>query len=143
MRRSLHPNAEETPPLYPPRCPRVRRLSHLKKKPPHIKTMVARSYLVEPGEGGGRPEQDVDTQTDAFEDRPQTPDFVPKKTGVDASTQIEVSDKLFDFDAEVQPMLAVLVGKVHACSFYLTWAWARNILRTHLCGRRSKRATNQ
>lgn len=54
----------------------------------------------------------METQTDAFEERPQTPDFVPKKTGVDASTQIEVSDKLFDFEAEVQPMLAVLVGKV-------------------------------
>eukprot|EP00903_Cladosiphon_okamuranus_P012161 g11408.t1 len=69
------------------------------------------SYLIEPGEGSARPEIEVDTQTDAFEERPQTPDFVPKKTGVDASTQIEVSDKLFDFEAEVQPMLAVLVGK--------------------------------
>lgn len=76
------------------------------------KPFVDHSYLVEPGEGRDRPEQEVDTQTDAFEERPQTPDYVPKKTGVDASTQIEVSDKLFDFEAEVQPMLAVLVGKV-------------------------------
>ncbi|CAM9580784.1 unnamed protein product [Hapterophycus canaliculatus] len=68
-------------------------------------------YLIEPGEGSARPEQEADTQTDDFEERPQTPDFVPKKTGVDASTQIEVSDRLFDFEAEVQPMLAVLVGK--------------------------------
>lgn len=75
------------------------------------------SYLIEPGEGSGRPEIEVDTQTDAFEERPQTPDFVPKKTGVDASTQIEVSDKLFDFEAEVQPMLAVLVGKVKLCMY--------------------------
>eukprot|EP00752_Nemacystus_decipiens_P008145 g7284.t1 len=79
----------------------------------HHDPRVARgnTYLIEPGEGSGRPEIEVDTQTDAFEERPQTPDFVPKKTGVDASTQIEVSDKLFDFEAEVQPMLAVLVGK--------------------------------
>lgn len=69
-------------------------------------------YLIEAGEGIARPEQDADTQTDEFEERPQTPDYVPKKTGIDASTQIEVSDKLFDFEAEVQPMLAVLVGKV-------------------------------
>lgn len=78
-------------------------------------------YLIEPGEGTARPEQEADTQTDDFEERPQTPDFVPKKTGVDASTQIEVSDKLFDFEAEIQPMLAVLVGKVrrwvHAFGF--------------------------
>ncbi|CAN0009863.1 unnamed protein product [Ectocarpus sp. 6 AP-2014] len=68
-------------------------------------------YLVEPGDTAARPEREADTQTDDFQERPQTPDFVPKKTGVDAWTQIEVSDKLFDFEAEVQPMLAVLVGK--------------------------------
>ncbi|CAN0347752.1 unnamed protein product [Ectocarpus sp. 12 AP-2014] len=68
-------------------------------------------YLVEPGGAAARPEREADTQTDDFQERPQTPDFVPKKTGVDAWTQIEVSDKLFDFEAEVQPMLAVLVGK--------------------------------
>lgn len=79
--------------------------------------LVDSSYLIEPGEGSGRPETEVDTQTDAFEERPQTPDFVPMKTGVDASTQIEVSDKLFDFEAEVQPMLAVLVGKVKLCMY--------------------------
>lgn len=54
----------------------------------------------------------METQTDEFEARPQTPDFVPKKTGVDVSTQIEPSDNLFNFDLELQPLLAVLVGKV-------------------------------
>ncbi|CAN0172984.1 unnamed protein product [Ectocarpus fasciculatus] len=68
-------------------------------------------YLIEPGDTAARPEREADTQTDDFQERPQTPDFVPKKTGVDAWTQIEVSDKLFNFEAEVQPMLAVLVGK--------------------------------
>ena len=54
----------------------------------------------------------MDTQTDAFDDRPETAEFVPQKTGVDASTQIEASDSLFDLHAEIQPLLDVLVGKV-------------------------------
>ena len=37
-------------------------------------------------------EADVQTQTDAFLDRPPTPLFVPAKTGVDVSTQIEEGD---------------------------------------------------
>lgn len=35
------------------------------------------------------PETDTTTQTDAFLDRPPTPQFVPPKTGVDAATHIE------------------------------------------------------
>jgi hypothetical protein len=54
----------------------------------------------------------VNTQTDAFLPRPPTPPYVPKKTGVDAYTQIEVSDGLFDFDVEVEPILDVIVGKI-------------------------------
>ena len=46
------------------------------------------------------PEADMQTQTDAFMDRPSTPMFVPAKMGVDATTQIEAGD-LFDFDFEV------------------------------------------
>ncbi len=42
----------------------------------------------------------MQTQTDAFLDRPATPLFVPAKMGVDATTQIEAGD-LFDFDFEV------------------------------------------
>ena len=41
--------------------------------------------------------------------RPEEPPYVPKKTGIDAETQIE-SD-LFDFDYEVAPMLSVIVDK--------------------------------
>ncbi|XP_067844449.1 radial spoke head protein 3 homolog [Heptranchias perlo] len=55
-------------------------------------------------------EVDVDTQTDAFLDKPQTPLFIPGKTGKDVATQIEEGE-LFDFDIEVKPMLEVLVGK--------------------------------
>jgi hypothetical protein len=54
------------------------------------------------------PERDVNTQTDAFMDRPPTPLFVPMKVGVDCTTQIEAGD-LFDFDLELEPILAVLV----------------------------------
>lgn len=56
------------------------------------------------------PEATVETQTDAFYDRPLSPLFVPKKSGEDAQTQIE-SGELFDFDYEIQPILEVLVGK--------------------------------
>lgn len=56
-------------------------------------------------------EADNSTQTDPFLDRPPTPVFVPPKSGVDATTQIEDGD-LFDFDFEVEPILEVLVGKV-------------------------------
>uniref|UniRef100_UPI00398E632F radial spoke head protein 3 homolog n=1 Tax=Pristiophorus japonicus TaxID=55135 RepID=UPI00398E632F len=55
-------------------------------------------------------EVDVDTQTDAFLDKPQTPLFIPAKTGKDVTTQIEEGE-LFNFDIEVKPMLEVLVGK--------------------------------
>ncbi len=37
-------------------------------------------------------EADVQTQTDAFLDRPSTPLFVPAKTGMDAATQIQEGD---------------------------------------------------
>ncbi|GAQ78880.1 hypothetical protein KFL_000200320 [Klebsormidium nitens] len=56
------------------------------------------------------PEASVDTQTDAFMDRPQTPLYVPQKSGVDVETQIMEGD-LFNFDFEVEPILEVLIGK--------------------------------
>lgn len=37
-------------------------------------------------------EADVQTQTDAFLNRPATPLFVPAKTGADVATQIEEGD---------------------------------------------------
>ncbi|GMH46067.1 hypothetical protein BSKO_14031 [Bryopsis sp. KO-2023] len=57
------------------------------------------------------PEAEISTQTDPFIDRPPTPLFIPQKSGVDATTQIEQGD-LFDFEYEVEPILEVLVGKV-------------------------------
>lgn len=55
-------------------------------------------------------EVDIDTQTDAFMDQLPAPIFIPMKTGVDVETQVE-DGELFDFDAEVEPILEVLVGK--------------------------------
>ena len=37
-------------------------------------------------------EADVQTQTDAFLNRPATPLFIPAKTGADVATQIEEGD---------------------------------------------------
>ena len=55
-------------------------------------------------------EADTETQTDAFMDQLPAPIFIPMKTGVDVETQI-YDGELFDFDAEVDPILEVLVGK--------------------------------
>ena len=67
------------------------------------------AYLIETS--SEVPEVEVQTQTDEFEDLPPEPEYVPIKTGVDNSTQIEESDGLFQFDVLVQPILEVLVGK--------------------------------
>jgi len=53
---------------------------------------------------------EVTTQTDEFAERPDTPDYVPKKTGIDMATQIEPDD-LFSFDREVEPILDIIVDK--------------------------------
>ena len=53
-------------------------------------------------------EADIETQTDAFMDQLPAPIFIPMKTGVDVETQIYDGD-LFDFDAEVDPILEVRV----------------------------------
>ncbi len=55
------------------------------------------------------PTSTASTQSAAFMARPLTPDFVPQKTGVDASTQL--SDEVFDFDVEVGDLLGVIVSK--------------------------------
>lgn len=56
------------------------------------------------------PEFEMGVQTDALLDRPPTPLFVPRPSGVDAVTQVAEGD-LFHFDFEVAPVLDVLVGK--------------------------------
>ena len=51
----------------------------------------------------------VETQTAEFLPRPDSPEFVPMKTGIDVGTQLH--DEVFDFDAEVDPLLQVIIGK--------------------------------
>ena len=55
-------------------------------------------------------EREAETQTIAEFQKPIPVYFVPKKSGVDASSQIEKGE-LFDFDLEVEPVLEVLVGR--------------------------------
>jgi len=40
------------------------------------------------------PEVEVTTQTDAFMDRPDTADYVPKKTGIDMGTQVRTPTRV-------------------------------------------------
>lgn len=54
---------------------------------------------------------DVSNQTDNFLHRPPTPEYVPRKTGIDNSTQVEDTTELFKFDLEVIPLVNVIVEK--------------------------------
>lgn len=68
-------------------------------------------YLIEDS-SRSKPQSKVnETQTDEFKERPDTPEYIPRKTGVDRSTQVEDTSELFIFDEEVQPMLHVIVSK--------------------------------
>lgn len=59
-----------------------------------------------------RPEEkSIEVQTEAELDRPPTPLFIPKLTGVNQSTTIGEGD-LFCFDKEVEPILERLVGQI-------------------------------
>ena len=55
--------------------------------------------------------KDVDNQTNVFVERPNTVEYVPRKTGIDRSTQVEDVSELFNFDEEVVPILEVIVNK--------------------------------
>nr|CAD7595845.1 unnamed protein product [Timema genevievae] len=56
------------------------------------------------------PSKDQSCQTLMLMDRPDSPIYVPAKTGIDVETQI-LPGELFDFDREVLPILEVLIGK--------------------------------
>lgn len=55
-------------------------------------------------------EQDSGTQTEAAEELPVPPIFVPRPIGEDMATSIEPGE-LFDFELAVEPCLEVVVGK--------------------------------
>lgn len=50
-------------------------------------------------------------QTDEFKERPITPEYIPRKTGIDRYTQVDNVEELFIFDSEVEPLLNVIVSK--------------------------------
>lgn len=49
-------------------------------------------------------------QTDAFLEEEPQPAYIPKKTGVDAETQVE-NDVVFNYDTDVLPILEVVISK--------------------------------
>jgi hypothetical protein len=55
--------------------------------------------------------KDVSIQTNQFDKRVATPEYVPRKTGIDRSTQVEDVRDLFNFDLEVIPILNLIVEK--------------------------------
>lgn len=52
----------------------------------------------------------MQTQTDVFQPRPPSPDYVPRRTGVDVATQI-LSGDLWDYNREIDLILDVITGK--------------------------------
>nr|CAD7258210.1 unnamed protein product [Timema shepardi] len=71
----------------------------------HVQTELYLEELLE-----HPPSKDQSCQTLVLMDRPDSPIYVPAKTGIDVETQILPGD-LFDFDREVLPILEVLTGK--------------------------------
>jgi len=58
-----------------------------------------------------RQTKEINIQTNEFNTRAETPEYVPRKTGIDRSTQVEDVKELFDFDKEVLPILNLIVEK--------------------------------
>jgi len=72
------------------------------------------SYLVEPDDPYKPKPKHIESQTDVFAKRPPTPEYIPRKTGIDNSTQIEGNGcwgELFNFEQEVAPIVEVIVLK--------------------------------
>ena len=70
-----------------------------------------REFLVAKDDGQPVQQKDVDTQADIFKARPPSPAYIPRKTGIDCDTQVEDVRELFDFDAESDPIVTVIVAK--------------------------------
>ena len=70
-----------------------------------------REFLVSKDDGVPTQQKDVSNQADIFKARPPSPEYVPRKTGIDCDTQVEDVRELFDFDAESDPIVNVIVAK--------------------------------
>lgn len=83
----------------------------------HVKEVVqsdvdlSRHLVEQPSGQEKKPPKSAEAQTDQFQERPESPEFIPRKTGVDVHTQVEDVRELFDFDREVEPLVAVLCAK--------------------------------
>lgn len=53
----------------------------------------------------------IETQTDLFLEKPPTPPYIPAKIGIDVATEIG-DGELFQFDAEAQPIIDVMVDSI-------------------------------
>ncbi len=62
------------------------------------------------------PTSEVTIQTDEFQPRPDSPEYIPKKTGIDTATQVE-DYELFNFEREVEPIVNVIITKTLEQSF--------------------------
>ena len=72
----------------------------------------------------------IETQTDLFAPLPEPKPFIPKKTGVDASTQMTPEDQPFDFDREVGHLSApTLPARCHVSSLLDTGGCQLPLLR--------------
>lgn len=67
-------------------------------------------FLTEQGKDQAPENKTVVSQTDTFLPKPPSPKYVPKKTGIDAETQVGDYD-LFYYDDAVLPILNVVVDK--------------------------------
>jgi hypothetical protein len=70
-----------------------------------------REFLVAKDDGLPMQQKNVDTQADIFKARPPSPAYIPRKTGIDCDTQVDDVRELFDFDAESDPIVNVIVAK--------------------------------
>lgn len=69
------------------------------------------SHLIDSNDGAKKSTTECDSQTDSFLPKIATPRYIPRKTGIDRSTQVEDVRELFNFDLEVAPILDVIVKK--------------------------------
>eukprot|EP01035_Chromulina_nebulosa_P019640 gene19640-25551_t len=69
------------------------------------------AYLVDQSELVVSKKVDNKAQTDEFDEYIVQPPYIPRKTGIDASTQVEDTAELFSFDLEVEPIVQVIVNK--------------------------------
>jgi len=68
------------------------------------------SYFLTDQRSAKPPDKECASQSDDFQPRPPSPPYIPKKTGLDVSTQVQ-DGELFDFNYEVQPILNVVINK--------------------------------